>query len=109
MFRNWKQVMEKRGFNVDTDKIKLMVDNKKRGKNVPMGRDPCVVCDSAVGSSFILCTVCDRWCYNSCFGLRSRNRVVDFQCPACVRSSKGEVMKETIEVDGGVIGEVKEF
>lgn len=56
-------------------------------------------------------SVCDRWCYNSCFRLRSRNREVDFQCSACLKSSKGEVMEEeeTVVVYGGVKGEVKEF
>lgn len=44
-------------------------------------------------------------------GLRFCNRVIDFQCPACVWSSKDELMEEeeTSKVDGRVRGEVKEF
>lgn len=44
-------------------------------------------------------------------GLRFCNRVVDFQCHACVWSCKDVLTEEeeTSKVDGRVRGEVKEF
>lgn len=43
MFRNRKRAMEKRDLNVNIDKTKIMVTDKKMGENVQMRRYPCGV------------------------------------------------------------------
>lgn len=86
----------------------MMVTGKKMEDEVEVGRYPCGVCGSGVGANSILCTVCERWCHKRCSGLRSLKRVVDFQCPACMWSSRGEVVKSMIEIDSGVRQVIKQ-
>lgn len=113
-FINWKQAMERRGLKVNMIKMKMMITGKKIEQNIQVGRFPCGVCGSRVEVNSILCTICDKRCHKRCPGLRNLNGVTDFCCPACViRNNEQELPEEeeieTIEVDGGVIEEVKQF
>ena len=111
-FIDWRQAMERRGLKVNMAKTKMMVTGKKIEENIQVGRFPCGVCGNGVGVNSILCTECDKWCHKRCSGLRKLNGVVDFCCPTCVRRINGGGAREeaeTIEVDGGIIEEVKQF
>ena len=93
-------------------RTKMMVTGKKTKENVQVGRFPCGVCGSGVGVNSILCVECNKWCHKRCSGLRNLNGVVDFCCPTCVARINGGGVREeeeTIEVDGDVIKEVKQF
>lgn len=62
------------------------------------------VCCSGVRGNSILCNECDKWCRQErCSGLRFLDRVVDFQCPACVKRNRGEAVEVMTEVDAEII------
>jgi hypothetical protein len=112
MFSDWKHEMERRGLKINMDKTKLMVSGKDIEENIQVGKYPCGVCGRGVGSNSILCTTCNKWCHKKCSNLRNLNGVAGFCCPACVRRRRGEVVEaveESIEVDGEVVREVKQF
>lgn len=95
---------------VNKKKSKKIATGKKIENNMEVGRYPCGVCGSGVGANSIWCCVCDRWCHKRCSGLRSLKKVVDFECPSCTRSSRGEMVDmEMIEVNRVVGGKSKQL
>ena len=68
-----------------------------------VGRYLCGVCGCGVGANLVLCTACGKWCHKRCSGLGrlSVAAVSLFQCPACAGRAVG--------VEGGVVGEMKQF
>ena len=71
-----------KGLKVNAGKSKVMVAEVGRLKS---GKCPCCVCGKGVQVNSVQCTVCKKWIYKRCIGVRGDlSLVVDgFRCKWC--------------------------
>ena len=100
--------MARRGMKVNVAKAKVLVTGKK-AEVVRSGRHPCTVCGKGIGQDSILCTVYGFWCHNRCSGVRNINNTPDFQCSTCMGQNQMKEIRDDLQLEGGVVEEVKEF
>ena len=70
MMQTWKTEIEKKDLRVNMGKTKIMVSGIHLDVLKKSGKDPCGVCQIAVGSSAILSGGCNRWVHKNAVALR---------------------------------------
>ena len=100
--------MAKRGMKVNAAKTKILVTGKKI-EVVKSDRHPCAVCGKGVSKKSILYTVSSFWCLKRCCGVRNINNAPGFQCPTCSGQNQMEEPHDDLQLEEGVVDQVKKI
>ena len=100
---DWRASLIGKGLKVNAGRSKVMVANS--------GKWPCSVCGKGVQANSVQCTVCKKWIYKQCSGLRcDLSRVADgFRGRRCDGTIQEVYLAEDLMVDGEIYECVKSF
>jgi len=82
----WKNNVENRGTRVNMNKTKVIISGERQKPMQKAARWLCGVCGRGVGSNSIQCTICQKWVYKKCSGIKgSMYKVMkSFICRGCL-------------------------